>query len=289
LGIEDRIVPWADRLALFGDLRYQRADDDFPAGPAFAGGPERPAVNGTLENARFHLGLLLSLPAGISMRANAARRHRLPTLFELYGNRGTVVGSRDLVPERLDTQDLGIVWHWRGGDRLRLGAEGSLYRTDAENLILFIQNSQNTSVAQNISGALLQGIETAFSLTFRGFHLSANWTYQYTEDRSAAPFWNGNQLPGRPPHEVFSRAQYETRLWRIFHEYQFVSENFLDRANRRLLEARHLHHAGAGLFLLPGRLELTVEVRNLSDNQVHDVAAYPLPGRAFAFTLETRL
>jgi iron complex outermembrane receptor protein len=289
LGAETRLVPWGDRLALFGDLRYEKADDDFPEGPAFSGGPTRPAVNQVSENTRIHAGLLFSLPAGFTLRANAARSHRLPTLFELYGNRGTVVGSRDLVPERLDTQDIGLTWDWRAGEQLRLNTQVSFYRSDAKDLILFIQNSQNTSVARNISGALLQGIETAFSISVRGFSVSANWTYQYTEDRSPAPYWNGNQLPGRPPHEVFTRTQFAAKRWRLFHEYEFISANFLDRFNRQEIGARHLHNAGAGLFLLPRRLELTGEIRNLTDNRVHDVAAYPLPGRALAITLEARL
>jgi outer membrane receptor protein involved in Fe transport len=246
-------------------------------------------VNRTTENTQLHAGLLLSLPAGFTLRANASRSYRLPTLFELYGNRGTVVGSRDLVSEELDTQDVGLAWTWLGGEPLRLDATASLYRTDARDLILFIQNSQNTSVAKNISGALLQGVETALSLAVHGFSVSANWTYQYTEDRSAAPYWNGNQLPGRPPHEVFTRTQFEARRWRVFHEYEFTAANYLDQFNRREVDERHLHHVGAGLFLLPERLELTGEIRNLTDNRVHDVTAYPLPGRALATTLEARL
>jgi iron complex outermembrane receptor protein len=289
LGAETRLVPWDSRVSLFGDIRYEKAGDEFPEGPAFAGGPSRASIERVSENARFHLGLLLALPAGLSLRANAASANRLPSLFELYGNRGTVVGNRDLVSERVDTQDLGLGWGTRPEARLRAGTQLSMYRTDARDLILFVQNSQNTSVAQNVAGALLQGVEAAFSLGFGGLSLSANWTHQYTQDRSPAPFWNGNQLPGRPPHELFSRTQFETRRWRLFHEYDYVSENYLDRANRRRVEARHLHHAGAGLFLVSRSLELTAEVRNLTDNQVHDVSAYPLPGRAFAITLEARL
>ncbi len=289
LGAEERLEPAADRLRLVADVRREIAHDEFPQGPAYPGGLTRPAVDTTLGLTRLHAGVVAVLPLGFEARANASRSGRLPTLFELYGNRGTVVGNRGLVPERLASQDLGVAWQGLVGGVAAAQISVSGYRTDAEALILFIQNSQQTSVAQNISAALLQGIETQLDLRggpWRGF---AAWTYQDTRDRSAAPHWNGRQLPGRPPHEVDTRLEWRTSELRAFHEYQFVSENYLDRANRQPVPSRHLHNLGAGVVLWHGRLEITLEVRNVTDRRVLDVAAYPLPGRAFGVALESRL
>ena len=289
LGGEVRVEPLRDRVALFADVREQRAFDSFPAGRPFAGAFPRPATERTTETTRVHGGLLLGLPAGLTVRANASRAARIPTMFELYGNRGTVMGNPDLVPERLDTQDVGVGWSGAPARDVRVRLDVSAYRTDAQDLILFIQNSQNTAVARNVSAALLQGVESSVSAQFRWLRVQANWTAQHTEDRSEAPHWNGNQLPGRPTHELFTRSELRPGRWLVFHEFQAMSQNYLDRANLQPVASRQLHHVGAGLFVLQGRLGLTGEIRNVTNNVVRDVDAYPLPGRMVAFTLEGRL
>jgi hypothetical protein len=50
-----------------------------------------------------------------------------------------------------------------------------------------------------------------------------------------------------------------------------------------------MHNVGVGVLLARRALRLTAEIRNLTDNQVQDVAAYPLPGRSGALTAEVRL
>lgn len=283
-GVEWRLEPAAERLSLVGDLRGEEAHDEFPAGPAYAGTLPSPAVDTTRSVTRLHGGLLVTVAPGLDLRANASSAVRLPTLLELYGDRGTVVGNRSLTAERLDTQDLGVAWTLSRGARLAVTA----YRTDAGDLILFVQNSQQTSVAQNISGALLQGVETQLDLARGPLRLYAAWTWQETVHHSAAPHWNGRELPGRPPHDVNTRLETRFARWRAFHEYEFVSRSYLDRANLQPIPDRHLHNLGLGVRFL-SRLELSAEVRNLTDQRVLDVAGYPLPGRAFGVALEAGL
>ena len=46
----------------------------------------------------------------VAVKASAGWYVRLPTLLELFGNRGTIVGSPDLRPERGPSLDAGVVW-----------------------------------------------------------------------------------------------------------------------------------------------------------------------------------
>jgi iron complex outermembrane receptor protein len=288
-GGEWRLEPAPRWLRVVADLRSETAHDEFPEGPAYPGALASPAVDTSRSVTRLHGGLVATGPHGVTLRANASSTERLPTLFELYGDRGTVVGNRSLVPERLDSRDVGLAWQAgqpsSGALRLALTA----YRTDATDLILFLQNSQQTSVAQNISAALLQGIETELGLARGPFRFSGAWTWQDTSDRSAAPHWNGRDLPGRPPHDVDTRLEVRASRWRAFHEYQFISRSYLDRANTQPIPDRHLHNLGLGVRLFSGRAEISLEARNVTDERVQDVAAYPLPGRALGMALEARL
>jgi hypothetical protein len=100
-------------------------------------------------------------------------------------------------------------------------------------------------------------------------------------------------LPGRPRHDLYTRAEYRRDEGKLFYELSFVAENFLDQANFLVVNARAIHTFGleADVAALGRRfgsdaaarvpLVATFEVRNFTDNQVEDVAGYPLPGRAF--------
>ena len=290
LGAEERLEPWAGRILVSAGLRRESVFDDFPAGPAYAGAPPQPALSCTLHFTVGQAGVRARLAGGLVLRAHAGHAERVPSLFELYGNRGTVVGNRGLAPERADQRDVGLAWAgaWPGAaaGRGALGAELAFYRTDARDLIVFLQNSQHTSVAQNVAAARLWGVEASASASLGALRVTANWTHQDTRDESGVPHWDGKQLPGRPADEGFAREEYARAGWRVFHEFHYLSGNYLDRANRQPVPARRLHNLGAGTSLARGRLRLTAEVRNLTDDRVQDVAAYPLPGRSYALTAE---
>ena len=282
-GAEERIEPWAGRLALVGTVRRESSFDDFPAQPPYPNALPRPAVSRTTRFTPWSAGARLAIAGGLVARANASIRHRMPTLFELFGDRGAVLGSPGLRPERLDGWDTGLGWSER-----RSSAEASFYRTDARDLIVFIQNSQYTSVAQNISAARLQGLELSGTTAWRMLAATANWTWQDTEDHSGVPFWTGRQLPGRPAHEVFARLEARRGPARVFYEFQYTSGNFLDRANLAPVAPRRLHDAGVTWAWARDRLRFTAEAKNLGDDRVLDVAGYPLPGRALAMSADVR-
>jgi vitamin B12 transporter len=124
-----------------------------------------------------------------------------------------------------------------------------------------------------------------------------NYTYQDARDESGIPARDGNQLPGRPRHDLYHRTEYRREEGRVFYELSFIAENFLDQANFLVVNARSIHTLGveADLATLGRRfgrellarvpLVATLEVRNFTDNQVEDVAGYPLPGRAVFATI----
>jgi hypothetical protein len=282
-GFEERLEPWARRLTLVGSVRRESSFDDFPAGPPYPNALPRPAVSRTTRFTPWNVGGRLAIAGGLVARANASIRHRMPTLFELFGDRGAVLGNPSLRPERLDAWDAGLTWSVH-----RATAEASFYRTDARDLIVFIQNSQYTSVAQNISAARLQGVELSGSYAWHSLTGTANGTWQDTHDHSGVPFWTGRELPGRPPEEAFARLEGRHRSVRGFYEFQYTSGNFLDRANLAPVAPRRLHNAGVTWAWARDRLQLTAEAKNIGDDRVQDVAGYPLPGRALAMSADVR-
>ena len=255
------------------------------------------------------LGFRFDATEWLALKGNVARAERAPNFTELFGNRGSILGNPRLDPERGVNADLGFVVA-----RPRLGAHLTNVRLEAvgfvsvvDDLIVLVQNSQRTSIFRNVDRARTVGTEIAASADVaEHVRLAVNYTYQDARDESGIPARDGNQLPGRPRHDLYHRAEYRREEGRLFYELSFVAENFLDQANFLVVNGRATHTLGVEVDIAAlgrrfgsdalGRrfggdavarvpLVATFEVRNFTDNQVEDVAGYPLPGRAFFGTL----
>ncbi len=233
----------------------------------------------------YRVGAALDLGAGLAFKAHNGRYHRAPNFFELFGDRGAVIGNTKLVSEEGHNWDLGLVFR-RPDDGVGLIlAEAVYYRNRVEDLIRFVQNSQRVSRPHNMGRALLRGVETRVEarllprLTLRG-----NYAYQRAENRTPFSFEQGNDLPNAPRHRLNTRLSLGLRSAEIYGEFSRESRHFLDRANLRAVPVRALYNLGGTVPLVEG-IFLSWELRNLTDNQVADLWGYPLPGRSYGISM----
>jgi outer membrane cobalamin receptor len=151
-----------------------------------------------------------------------------------------------------------------------------------------VQNSQASARAENIGSADISGHEVSWSMSaFGHLRLYGNYTFQDAKDASDT-FSRDNQLPGRPRHELHQGIEWFAGLGKLSYELDYISQNFLDRANLRPVNNRLLHNVTLMLTPLGQHLKLTLEAKNLTDNQVGDFRGFPLPGRSFFGTVEGR-
>jgi iron complex outermembrane receptor protein len=241
----------------------------------------------TLWNSR--IGLSVDIGAGWTAQAHAGRYGRAPGFFELFGDRGAVLGNTDLVSESGRNLDAGVIFRaGRIGTGVQL-AEIVVYRNEVGDLIRFVQNSQRVSTPHNIGHARMRGVETR--LQFRlspHLQVSSNYARQASENRSPFSFEHGNDLPNAPAHRLRSRVGVDAGSLSLHYEVSHESRHFLDRANLRPVPARTVHTTGAR-WAATRSTTLAVELRNLTDNQVADLWGYPLPGRAAFFSLDINL
>ncbi len=300
LAAGDTMGFFGDRLLVQPTMRWERLHDDFSA-VANTGGPiARPSGGGGDHDlVTPRLGLRVDAADGITLKANAGRVERAPNFTELFGNRGAILGNPTLDPERGVSADLGVVAvRDRLGPARRLRLEAVGFVADVDDLIVLVQNSQRTSIFRNVASTRTVGAEvTAGADLFEHVRLALNYTYQDARDHSGIPARDGNQLPGRPRHDLYHRTEYRRDEGRLFYELSFIAENSLDQANFLVVSARAIHTLGieADVAALGRRfgsdllarvpLVATFEARNFTDNQVEDVAGYPLPGRSFFATV----
>ena len=230
----------------------------------------------------FRWGLRFDLRPGLWLKANLGLSPRVPSFYELFGDRGGVVGNTELIPEKGLTWDAGF----RAQSRHDAVFEAAFFDHRYEDLIQFVQTSQGTSRAFNIGKARARGVEvTAGVSPVRRWSISGNYTYQRAVDESDIPHRQGNRLPNRPAHRTFLRTDVGVGYVSIFYEYTFQDKNFLDRANLRPVPSRHIHNLGLRVRI-SSRARMTLEAKNLKNTRIADVWGYPLPGRSYFVTLQ---
>jgi iron complex outermembrane receptor protein len=287
-GVEDEAFLFGGRLALEPQLVYTYLDNDFEGDPGSV-----PPVNDAPadeDDLSFRLGGRLTLGPTLAAKFNGGRAFRYPTLTELFGDRGTVVGNPRLRPEESWRWDVGLEFErqgWRLGPLRgdRAVASAAVFYADSSDLILFEQNSQRTVRPVNVSDARVRGLETAVALSLSGWlELKGNFTWTDSENTGDVPFLRGNRLPGVPERELFLRADLRGRHGRLYYEFDYLDDNFLDRANFERVDDRAIHNAGVTVGPLR-EVSLSFEVKNLTDERVSDVLGFPLPGRAYVATV----
>jgi iron complex outermembrane receptor protein len=256
--------------------------------------------------ARYRVG------SGLALKGSAGRYYRAPTVLELFGDRGFLVGNSELRAESGESVDLGLVVApegWFGpADRLYLELSG--FGAAAHDTIAFSTSSGLVSRAQNLGDSFTYGAELSGSARLgRAVTFSGNYTFLDSRQGTGPWFVSGKSVPFRPQHEAYWRVDLATAVWErvvvLWTDVSFTSGNYLDAANLRRAPPRRFLGAGIKFELWSGFL-LGVEARNLADQRVEleqlsspprpeltrvpravsDFAGYPLPGRALYVTLE---
>ncbi|MCX8071938.1 MAG: TonB-dependent receptor [Candidatus Binatia bacterium] len=232
------------------------------------------------------------LAAGLVLRGNLGRYGRTPNFTELFGNTGSVIGNPELRSEQAWNRDIGFRWQRNfSAHDLSLQSEYAYFNNDVERLIVFVQRSAAIFKPENVGRARLRGHEAGLRLDWRKqLLIDANYTWQEPENRSSVlgGIYLGKRLPGRPQHELYTRVGLSLGPVSPFFEFNYVSGNFLDQANYDAVPARTVHNLGLKCEL-PYGFRATLQLRNATDNQISDVAGFPLPGRAILATVTWNL
>lgn len=301
-----------DRWLVVPVVRVDGLDSRF-AVPAGQGEQEDRGTDAVAIGLAPRLGTRLRLWPGVELRGSGGRYFRPPTLAELFGDRGYLVGNEGLRPERGTAIDGGLVLD-RQRPALDLYAQLAGFATWSEDLVSWVSAG---AVARpvNIGAARTRGLEAAVAVVpaRRLLTLHANYTLLDARNRSDDPTQRGQPLPGRPRHELFARGT-AGRAWsvrgirvepRVLYTVELVAGTVLDTAGRLRLPPRVLQGAGAELHV-HDRVHLAVEVRNLLDVRtatvvlpvggarprslpLADFIGYPLPGRSVWGSLRIEL
>jgi iron complex outermembrane receptor protein len=257
----------------------------------------------------------VTLDDDVALKGSAGWYVRLPTLLELFGDRGFILGSPELRAERGPSAELGVVWAPAralcGGLPIdRVLVEVDAFATRARDTIALVSSAGFVARALNVGDTQTVGGEVAASARVaRAVAITANYTLLATEQRTAEPSFAGKELPRQPRHALYARVDASQRvagrLAGLWLDASWQATSYLDQANLQAVPARLLVGVGARVEL-GGGLALALDVGNLADTRVErlpldpaprpdlasvptalaDLAGYPLPGRTYYLSLD---
>ena len=250
---------------------------------------------------------------GLELRSSVGRYFRAPTLLELFGDRGYVIGNEGLRAESGLNVDGGIVWDdgfswFSRPSTIHLQAAG--FASWSEDWIQWIQ-AGSVIRPENIQSVENYGVEAGLDMSFvdQFLKLQLNYTFLVSRNESPDPEQFGKPLPGRVPHELFLGTSIGWRWFphntelgaRIFYNLDFLSSVTLDPSARYRLPPRLIQGIGVS-FDVARRIDFAFEVRNFTNQRVtvwdpgyspvgpipqaiSDFIGYPLPGASAWATL----
>ncbi|MDR1915323.1 MAG: TonB-dependent receptor [Synergistaceae bacterium] len=229
---------------------------------------------------------------------------RAPNLYEKYGDGAFIIEPMDDLRWETGTQfDLGIIWNGTAFGGARANASLSGFWRETDYLIELLMEGQRFARYANIADSEVKGVELETGLDWDKWNLSLSATWMEGINKSPAEGssrFYGNALPNRPEWSGTARLTRKFERASAFIEYQYVGENYADREETVLFNARNLFNIGVKYDLSPtSQLAFGVDdVFNDADGwRMHPsggldgptrVLWYPIEGRTYYMTLNMR-
>jgi vitamin B12 transporter len=235
------------------------------------------------------LGLAVNPARWLTLTGALAYGTRLPTMVELFGDRGWLLSAVDLRPERGVSGELGVRSRAKRGV-LRVTGEVHVFLREDRDFIRYQPTSQFQSVAQNIDRARTRGLEVALDVRLaRHLELLSALTLLDAVDTT-----RNRRLPLRPATQLYVRlAGTVPRLGPIesiepYVDLTYVGQSAADPANLTLIPSRVVLGCGVALSLRARVAVLAFTATDLADVRGQDLLGFPLPGRTLQLTLTLR-
>lgn len=234
---------------------------------------------------------------GVVLEGIVGQYYRVPSMLELYGNGHTLVASKDLLPERAAKVSLGgkferkTVSTWLS----KLTGAYSYSVANSENLIVYIENSQNSKLATNLGSGLIQSHDISLDLSFgQNLEIRSTGNIYQGKNTSDISYYYGKKIPNLPDFLLRQSLDYRVGSFDFNYQFQWVGGRFCDLANLKKLSSTTEHSLFAGVDAQKmGRFRL--ELVNLFDaitattfvsgfstlDNTTGIGGYPAPGRRF--------
>ncbi|MEM9328291.1 MAG: TonB-dependent receptor plug domain-containing protein [Bacteroidota bacterium] len=245
-------------------------------------------------------GVRLALSERLSAKLTYERATRLPNAIEVFGD-GLFIGDNvEIQPERSHNANVDVKYVQRAANKADFQVSISGFLRQVDSLIVLL-GSGMTFIHDNVANASSKGLELNYSWTSANerFEINGNGTWldfrNVSEGGRFEPF-KGDRIPNRP--YLFSNAnigykipnllgrQNHLQLFvggRYVHEFFRGWESIGDPNRKQFIPSQFTQNVGITQDFQwhPFKLNLTLEVQNISNATVFDFFGVQRPGRNF--------
>lgn len=210
-----------------------------------------------------------------AMKSNFGRHVRVPSLYELLGDRGYFVGQPDLQPERAIATDVGVEY-------CSVAMSGSiiLFHRRVDDALVVGYDSRGVGRYSNVSQSETIGTELSFDYSLPlNVVASLRTTLQEARDHSNLSDRKGKLLPSVYRHA--SNLSLTHRFSNIENRLDFGLEEggFYTYGEVDPIESKRLLDYSVRYQIED--VQLAFEAKNLLDKQFMDFNRFPAPGRSY--------
>ncbi|WP_205589266.1 TonB-dependent receptor [Mesonia aquimarina] len=268
-----------------------------------------------ISDNNFGYGIATSyfLTPALQVKASFENTFRLPTAEEFFGNGLTVLPNPNLKPEQGKNFNLGASYNFQINNDHQFDVSGTFLYRDANDLIYNIVTvSGPTTTNGNLSKVKALGAQGSFAYRYKEvFNLSANITYQDITDEADlsysdylgyqpnlnkgaripnTPYLFGSLVAGLNFKDVFAeKSRLNFNYYFNFTEEYFLSSERFGRDGKAIIPRQLSHSLEAVYSLENGKYNISVECRNVTDEELYDNFRLQKPGRAFYVKLRYSL
>lgn len=237
----------------------------------------------------YRLAAVVAPVPWFALSGSVASAVRIPSLTELFGDRGYLLGDSRLKPEHAVAVDGGAVVQGQLAD-VHGSLEARGFVTTTRDLIRYALTSQFQAVPENVGRAKTAGVELGARVATSRLACVGSFTFLSATDEGL-----DRALPLRPRYQAYVRPEFTwpvrtpaIHAATLYADLTHISSNYADAANLVPLASRTLVGAGVSASSLRGAMEIALSIRDLTDQRGQDTLGFPLPGRSFFLSLTVR-
>lgn len=253
----------------------------------------------------------------LQLKASYENTYRMPTATEMFGDGLFISPNPELGPEQSDNFNFGAGYNLNIRNKHFLSLGSSFIYRNARDLIYQVVTVASPQTRfDNLSETRTIGVEGNINYEWGNlFHLGGNITFQDITDQADfvyndsytntgyqqnfqkgfrlpnTPYFFGNANAGLSFRNVFS----EGALFNVLYRYNYVHEYFLSwaelgsRDSKKIIPTQASHDLEFTYSLNDGRYNISLQIRNLTDERLYDKYFLQKPGRAFYLKLRYAL
>lgn len=227
------------------------------------------------------------------IRASYKNIFRMPTFNETYYFR---MGSTSLKPEDTDQFNLGLTWQYNSADWLNaLVLTGDVYYNNVKDKIVALPTNMFIWTMTNMDKARAFGADVTASATFniarsQSLVFAGNYSWQRVQPRTSLndPDYN-KQVAYTPIHLGAASLSWENPWVNVVVHTTGASDRYGTNSNLPITRIKGYMEMGAALIrsfkIKRNTIDLRFDLTNILDTQYEIVGNYPMPGRAWKFTV----